>query len=451
MYQGRYGIWGEDPNNAPDIVGYGMQLAHNFSNLQNTNLKNQALGIQNQWLPQLDALKAQSGQLKNQYYPQDEAVKLANALTLTNRQNLQQSRFGDPMYMLTKWLNTQAAPVRTAFAQQNPELYAQINNRQFNNVLNQSANTPAFGGNSNSQAYQVLTPFLSRGGNQPPAYGQQADPTQAPGYFYSSKSLGAQPAPANQSTQVVASTSYGQSPNGSTVQPSTVQPNNQPSGIGAPQSSTSTTQPKQYFTGAQVKEAADNALSKQLDTASTINRQQAYSRIKMPIQQLIPNIEALAQYQGLLGRGPLTIDAAKAAFGMPPDDYKKYQNALQSIDAIKSDLGPLMGKQATDQAVKDMAKLLEFGGATSSPTISLGKFYQLLNTIQKTGDVNDIPLGQKKAHPEIVDKINASPPYGWAAPPQRWMVNGQVYSDGKGNFYTRDEFNKMLQQARSAK
>lgn len=448
MYQGRYGIWGEDPNNAPDIVGYGMNLAKSFSDLQNTNLKNQTLGIQNQWLPQLDALKAQSSQIKNQYYPQDEAVKLANALTLTNRQNLQQSRFGDPMYMLTKWLNSQAVPVRTAFAQQNPELYAQINNRQFNNVLNPSANTPAFGGNSNSQAYQVLTPFLSRGGNQPPAYGQQADPTQAPGYFYSSKSLGAQPAPANQSTQVVASTSYGQSPNGSTVQPSTAQPNSQSSGIGAPQPSTSPTQPKQYFTGGQVKEATDNALSKQLDTASTINRQAAYGRIQKPIEQLIPNIEALAKYQGLLGQTDLGFDAIKSKFNITSDDYAKYQNALQTIDAIKGDLGPLMGKQATDQAVKDMAKLLDFSG---NPKIALGKFYQLMDTIQKTGDVNAIPIGQQKAHPEIINKINASPPYGWAAPPQRWMVGGQIYSDGKGNFYTRDEFNKMLQQARSVK
>lgn len=444
MYQGRYGIWGEDPNNAPDIVGYGMNLAKNFSDLQNTNLKNQTLGIQNQWLPQLDALKAQSSQIKNQYYPQDEAVKLANALTLTNRQNLQQSRFGDPMYMLTKWLNSQAAPVRTAFAQQNPELYAQINNRQFNNVLNPSANQPAFGRDSNSQAYQVLTPFI-REGNQPPAYGQQTDPTQAPGYFYSSKSLGQPLATANQS---VPSTSYGQPSNGSTVQPSTVQPNNQSSGIGAPQSSTSTTQPKQYFTGAQVKEATDNALSKQLDTASTINRQAAYGRIQKPIEQLIPNIEALAKYQGLLGKTDLGFDAIKSKFNITSDDYAKYQNALQTIDAIKGDLGPLMGKQATDQAVKDMAKLLDFSG---NPKIALGKFYQLMDTIQKTGDVNAIPIGQQKAHPEIINKINASPPYGWAKPPQRWMVGGQIYSDGKGNFYTRDEFNKMLQQARSAK
>jgi hypothetical protein len=447
----RYGIWGVIPQ-ANDAVSYGLQQAGTLSNLKHEGLLNQALGIQNQWAPQLDSLKVQSGQLKNQYYPQDEAVRLANSLTLINRQGLQQTRFGDPMYKLTKWLNSQAMPVRTAWAQANPELYAQVTNRQFTNVMNPDSSPGRLGANNDMQAYNVLTPFVGKG-NQPPAWGQpqpqvldqqQPDPTQAKDYFYSSKGgLGNQPIN-NPLYKAPPSGALGQSAGGA-VQPgmgATTQLNTPP-----PQpisGGTTGGQPTQYFTGDQIKSSTDNALSKELDTTSTINRQQAFGRLKSGVSSFMDNIDSFAKYQGLTGKAQLAIDAAKSALGHTPDDYQQYQNAQNSLDIIKSDLGPMLGKQATDQAVKDAAKILDFDGISSNPKFALNKFYNLLHTLQKTGEVNELPLGQQKAHPKLVDEINARPAHDWAAPPQRWMAGGQVYSDGKGNFYTRDEMNKLI-------
>ena len=51
----RYGIWGVIPQ-ANDAVSYGLQQAGTLSNLKHEGLLNQALGIQNQWAPQLDSL-----------------------------------------------------------------------------------------------------------------------------------------------------------------------------------------------------------------------------------------------------------------------------------------------------------------------------------------------------------------------------------------------------------
>jgi len=446
----RYGIWGVIPQ-ANDAVSYGLQQAGTLSNLKHEGLLNQALDIQNQSAPQLNALKIQGGQLKNQYYPQDEAVRLANALTLINRQGLQQSRFGDPVYMLTKWLNSQAMPVRTAWAQANPELYAQVTNRQFNNVMNPGSNPAGLGANNDMQAYNLLTPFARMGNQsqtggqqQPQALGQQQpDPVQSPNYFYSSKGgLGNQPIN-NPLATIAPSGALGQ-PSGGAVQPgigATTQINTPP-----PQpvsGGSSGTQPTQYFTGAQIKSSTDNALSKELDTTATINRQQAFGRLKSGVSSFMDNIDSFAKYQGITGKAQLAIDAAKSALGHTPDDYQQYQNAQNSLDIIKSDLGPMLGKQATDQAVKDAAKILDFDGISSNPKFALNKFYNLLHTLQKTGEVNELPLGQQKAHPKLVDEINARPAHDWAAPPQRWMAGGQVYSDGKGNFYTKDEIDKM--------
>jgi len=393
MYSARYGIWGLDPY-GPDVMAKALQTSAGLGANQTHALQNEALGLQ------------------NKYIPQNEAIKLAGAVLGQENLAHQQQRFG-PGYVLGRMLNTLPSEVKLGLAAKNPELYSSAVQMANQDYIN--------GGSSNNSGIgmNILQPFINKqiGSN-----------------------VNLQPAPPESQNYSMGNYSVPQNNNSSNPASSSQQ-------FVAPDS-----QNKNSSITNTVRESGKQGYENKIRTADQKKRIDAGARFTIAVKNLNEMIPlVIDRYTGVFGKLNLQKDRAAAllnASNITPE-YKAYIDMQNPSKISEGDLGVALGKRSTDNAQKEVSEIMKFDNFFSNPKLAISRWQNSMGVLEQTIENNKLTTADQVSQPKVSLKIPEEKLSGMKSSQKKtesksgWGNDSKSYTHSNGKSYTLEELQKI--------